>query len=52
MARISRQHNDTNILVMGACVIGLGLALEMVKVFIETEFEGGRHSKRLDLIDC
>lgn len=51
-ARLSRQHNDANILVMGARVIGLGLALEMVEIFIETQFEGGRHRKRLDLIDC
>jgi ribose 5-phosphate isomerase B len=51
-ARISRQHNDANILVMGARVIGLGIALEMVDIFINTEFEGGRHLKRLNLIDC
>jgi len=51
-ARMSRQHNDANILVMGARVIGLGLALEMVDIFINTEFEGGRHLKRLNLIDC
>jgi len=52
MARMSRQHNDANILVMGGRVIGVGLALEMVEIFITTQFEGGRHSKRLDLIDC
>jgi ribose 5-phosphate isomerase B len=51
-ARMSRQHNDANILVMGGRVIGLGLALEMVDIFIKTEFEGGRHLKRLKLIDC
>ena len=51
LARMSRQHNDANILVMGGRVIGVGLALEMVDVFLETEFEGGRHSRRLDLID-
>ncbi|MBN2061065.1 MAG: ribose 5-phosphate isomerase B [Deltaproteobacteria bacterium] len=51
LARMSRQHNDANILVMGGRVIGTGLALEMVEVFMETKFEGGRHSKRLDLID-
>lgn len=50
--RMSRQHNDANILVMGSRVIGLGLALEMVDIFIKTEFEGGRHFKRLELIDC
>ncbi len=51
-ARMSRQHNDANILVMGGRVIGFGLALEMVEVFINTAFEGGRHRRRLDLIDC
>ena len=50
--RMSRQHNDANILVMGSRVIGLGLAFEMVDIFIKTEFEGGRHLKRLKLIDC
>ena len=40
LARMSRQHNDANILVMGGRVIGVGLALEMVEVFLRTEFEG------------
>ncbi|MFC1862958.1 ribose 5-phosphate isomerase B [Thermodesulfobacteriota bacterium] len=51
-ARMSRLHNDANILVMGDRVIGVGLALEMVDTFLKTDFEGGRHKKRLDLIDC
>jgi ribose 5-phosphate isomerase B len=51
-ARLCRQHNDANILVMGGRVIGTGLALEMVEIFLNTEFEGGRHRKRIDLIDC
>lgn len=51
-ARLCRQHNDANILVMGGRVIGTGLALEMVELFLNTEFEGGRHGKRIDLIDC
>ena len=41
-ARMSRLHNDANILVLGGRVIGEALALEMVKVFLETPFEGGR----------
>ena len=52
LARMSRQHNDANILVMGGRVIGSGLALEMVEIFLKTEFESGRHKRRLDLIDC
>jgi len=51
-ARMCRQHNDANILAMGDRVTGVGLALEMLKVFIDTEFEGGRHQTRLDMIDC
>jgi ribose 5-phosphate isomerase B len=51
LARMSRQHNDANILVMGGRVIGAGLALEMLEIFLKTEFEGGRHERRLDLID-
>ena len=51
-ARMCRQHNDANILVMGDRVIGVGLALEMLDTFLKTDFEGGRHKKRLDLIDC
>jgi ribose 5-phosphate isomerase B len=49
--RMSRLHNDANILAMGGRVIGVGLALEMVELFLETEFEGGRHKSRLDQID-
>jgi len=52
LARMSRLHNDANILVMGGRVIGVGLALEMVDIFLNTAFEGGRHQKRLDMIDC
>ncbi len=48
-AKMSRLHNDANILVMGDRVIGIGLALEMVDVFFNTEFEGGRHQNRLEL---
>jgi len=52
LARMCRQHNDANILVMGDRVIGVGLALEMVEIFLNTGFEGGRHKNRLELIDC
>ena len=50
-ARMSRLHNDANILVMGDRVIGVGLALEMAKLFFETAFEGGRHRGRVEQID-
>jgi len=49
-AKMSRLHNNANILTMGARVIGTDVACEIVKIWLETEFEGGRHQKRLDLI--
>ena len=50
-ARLSRLHNDANILAMGERVLGEGLALEILDVFLNTEFEGGRHKRRVDRID-
>ncbi|MBW1818777.1 MAG: ribose 5-phosphate isomerase B [Deltaproteobacteria bacterium] len=50
--RMSRLHNDANILVMGGRVIGVGIALEMVDLFLSTDFEGGRHLTRVDQIDA
>ncbi len=49
--RLSRRHNDANILVLGGRVIGIGLALDMVDLFLNTDFEGGRHQRRLEEID-
>jgi ribose 5-phosphate isomerase B len=49
-AMATRQHNDSNILAMGERVIGPGLAREIAKTWLTTEFEGGRHQKRIDLI--
>lgn len=49
-AQMSREHNDANVLVMGERVIGKGVALEIVKTWLDTEFAGGRHQKRLDKI--
>ncbi|OPY69145.1 MAG: putative sugar phosphate isomerase YwlF [Syntrophorhabdaceae bacterium PtaU1.Bin034] len=46
----SRRHLDANILVLGAQVTGKSLALEMVKVWLETSFEGGRHERRIEKI--
>ncbi len=51
-ARMSREHNNANILALGGRVIGKGLAREILKVWLETEFQGGRHEKRLDKISA
>ncbi len=50
MARMSRLHNDANVLCLGGRVLGEDLALSIVEVWLETPFEGGRHSRRVDLI--
>ena len=50
IAHLSRQHNDANVLCMGGRVIGSGLAAEIVDIFLDTEFEGGRHARRVDKI--
>jgi ribose 5-phosphate isomerase B len=47
-ARYSRLHNDANVLALGARVVGSGVAREIVSIWMETPFEGGRHSRRLD----
>ncbi|WP_375209181.1 ribose 5-phosphate isomerase B [Hyphomonas jannaschiana] len=49
-ARMIRQHNDANMLSLGARVIGEGLALDIVDAFLTAEFEGGRHGTRVDMI--
>ena len=49
-AKYTRAHNDANALCMGARVVGGGLACELVDVFLNTEFEGGRHQTRIDQI--
>ena len=50
-ARMTRAHNDSNILCLGERVTGTGLALDIVDIWLKTEFEGGRHQKRIDMID-
>lgn len=49
-ARMAREHNNANILALGARVIGVGLALDIVDIFLKTEFSGGRHADRVNLI--
>lgn len=50
-ARLTREHNDANILCLGARMIGKELALENVKVFLATDFAGGRHLRRIEKLD-
>ena len=50
-AKMSRLHNNANVLVLGGRIIGEGIALEIVKTFFETPFEGGRHERRINLIE-
>ncbi len=47
-ARLTRQHNDTNMMALGAGVVGEKLALEIVDTWLDTAFEGGRHQRRVD----
>jgi ribose 5-phosphate isomerase B len=49
-ARLSREHNDANVLSMGGRIVAPGLADEIVKLWLDTAFEGGRHQRRLDQI--
>ena len=47
-ARMARAHNDANVLSMGGRVVGIGLAEEILATFMTTEFEGGRHARRVE----
>lgn len=49
-ARLARQHNDANVLGMGGRIVGEGLALSIVDIFLSTPFDGGRHQRRVDQI--
>ncbi len=49
-AKYTRLHNNSNVLCLGGRVIGPGVALEMVDLFLNTEFEGGRHETRVNMI--
>ncbi len=49
-ARLARAHNDANVLAIGARVVGVGLAEEILRTFLSTGFDGGRHARRVDQI--
>ncbi len=49
-AKYTRLHNNSNVLCLGGRVIGIGTAVELVDLFVDTEFEGGRHQARIDKI--
>lgn len=49
-AEMTRRHNDANILALGERVLGTGLALKICNTFLDTEFEGGRHARRVEKI--
>ena len=49
-ARMTRQHNNTNVLAMGAGIIGEMTALQIADIWLETEFEGGRHERRVNKV--
>ena len=49
-ARLTRMHNDANVLCFGERVVGMGLACDLVDAFIDTDFEGGKHQRRVDMI--
>ena len=51
-ARMSREHNDANVLAMGGRIVAPGLADEIVKLWLDTAFEGGRHQRRVDQISA
>lgn len=49
-AKATREHNDTNIIALGGRVVGPGLAREIIRIWLETPFSGGRHQRRIDKI--
>lgn len=52
LAKLCRQHNDANVLCMGGRIVGPTVAEEIVDTFLTTSFEGGRHAKRIELIEA
>ncbi len=52
MAEMSRKHNDANMLALGGRVLSAEEAIAIVDIWLSTEFEGGRHQRRIDLLNC
>ena len=52
MAEMSRKHNDSNVLSLGGRTTSVDKALEIVGVWLDTEFEGGRHQRRVDMLNA
>ena len=50
-ARLTREHNDANVLCFGARVVGEGLAYDLVDLFVSTDYEGGKHARRVAMLD-
>ncbi len=50
-AEMARRHNDANVLCLGARVLGMGVAEQILRLFVETPFDGGRHARRIAKID-
>ena len=50
-AELTRRHNDANVLVLGARITGVSLAMKIVEIFLNTTFDGGRHSRRVAMLD-
>jgi len=51
-ARLGRQHNNANVISLGQRMVTIEMALDIVRIWLETPFEGGRHQKRIELIDA
>ena len=49
-ARLTRQHNDANMMALGAAICSPMMAMELIDIFLNTEFQGGRHQRRVDKI--
>lgn len=50
-AKLSRMHNDANVLTLGGRIVGTDLALDIIDTWLKTQFEGGRHQRRIDMIE-